>query len=246
MEAKSTARDPMTYLALALIAPVFAWSLLGLVGVETLRSMSRSDWASWVQAVGSIVAILASAFLVRWQVGKQHRLQLLQAEHAGLRSEFAFLVRVVKITEFAIGRLRNASAHLLSPETAKYFFEHRRYKGSIHLLQTAIEAFDPGRVSDPTDVLAVLQIQQSFSAAILALDDCHRYDGHTVDSVRETSKKTLDEAIRTLEGMGVGSLHYRLQLIGEILEVRVPQLHKTYPGEYDVDMTATAGADGIP
>lgn len=47
------------------------WAALGLVcfgGIGTLFDWNKSEWASWVQAIGSIGAILAAAFIATWQI----------------------------------------------------------------------------------------------------------------------------------------------------------------------------------
>lgn len=46
-----------------------------------LTGLSSSDWAAWVQAVGSIAAIFGAAGIAIWQAGKQHKTSL-AAVHA--------------------------------------------------------------------------------------------------------------------------------------------------------------------
>jgi len=67
--------DPLNWLLLALLAPLVSFALVQLIGVERLASLSATEWASWVQAVGSILAIIASIYVVN----RGHRLEL-QAE----------------------------------------------------------------------------------------------------------------------------------------------------------------------
>jgi hypothetical protein len=54
-------------------------------------SMTSSEWAAWVQAIGSIVAIFGAAGIAIWQANKQHAnsQQLLRLEHQLVRTEVA-------------------------------------------------------------------------------------------------------------------------------------------------------------
>lgn len=48
-----------------------------------LSGLSSSEWAAWVQAVGSVAAIFGAAGIAIWQAGKQHKssLEVVRAEH---------------------------------------------------------------------------------------------------------------------------------------------------------------------
>lgn len=56
-----------------------------------LTSLSSSEWASWVQAIGSILAIIGAAWIAIWQSAKQHKsaIDLMRIEHNLLRTELA-------------------------------------------------------------------------------------------------------------------------------------------------------------
>ena len=53
--------------------------------------LTSGDWAAWVQAIGTIIAILAAAWIARWQFKKQHQSALLlhKAEQRYTRIEQA-------------------------------------------------------------------------------------------------------------------------------------------------------------
>jgi Tfp pilus assembly protein FimT len=53
--------------------------------------MTSSEWATWVQAIGSIIAIFGAAGIAIWQSRKQHKssLELLSTEHRLARTEVA-------------------------------------------------------------------------------------------------------------------------------------------------------------
>jgi hypothetical protein len=63
-----------------------------LLWIPDLVCMQRSDWAAWVQALGSIAAIFGAAGVAIWQARKQHEdsLNLVRAE----RWHFAYAVLV--------------------------------------------------------------------------------------------------------------------------------------------------------
>jgi hypothetical protein len=56
-----------------------------------LSDLTSSEWASWVQAFGSIAAIFGATFIAIWQSKKQHAISLsvLRAEHRLARTEAA-------------------------------------------------------------------------------------------------------------------------------------------------------------
>lgn len=63
-----------------------------------LLCMTKGEWSGWVQAVGSVVAIMAGAGAVWWQVHTQHRLQAAERTAEAVRllkivGQFAFEVR---------------------------------------------------------------------------------------------------------------------------------------------------------
>jgi hypothetical protein len=56
-----------------------------------LPNLTSSEWAAWVQAIGSIAAIIGAAWIAIWQSRKQHKssLELLRTEHKLVRIEVA-------------------------------------------------------------------------------------------------------------------------------------------------------------
>lgn len=60
--------------------------------------MTKGEWSGWVQAVGSVIAIMAAASAVWWQVHTQHRLSSLERTAEAVRllkivGQFVFEVR---------------------------------------------------------------------------------------------------------------------------------------------------------
>lgn len=90
-----------------------------------LSNLSSSEWASWVQAIGSIAAIFGAAGIAVWQSRQQHNASL-----ALLRAEKQF------------SRIESAKA-LLSMS-----------KGALRLLENSVKAFpDRQAVHDTADGL---------------------------------------------------------------------------------------------
>ncbi|MET3371377.1 hypothetical protein ABIC89_000410 [Variovorax boronicumulans] len=75
------------------------WAALGLVlfiGLGVAFDWGKSDWAAWVQAVGSVVAIVATGRFVRWQ----HELESERQEREHRRASLQKL-RVIKELVYA-------------------------------------------------------------------------------------------------------------------------------------------------
>lgn len=58
--------------------------------------MTKAEWSGWVQAAGSVIAILASAFLLRYQM-MQERLRIKRAAVVRTRSFVAFLSAYIEL-----------------------------------------------------------------------------------------------------------------------------------------------------
>ena len=59
--------------------------------------LSSSDLAAWVQAIGSIAAVVGAVWIALWQSRKQHKasLDLLKAERASTKLETAKAVQML-------------------------------------------------------------------------------------------------------------------------------------------------------
>lgn len=84
--------------------------------------MPRSDWAAWVQAVGSIAAIFGAAGVAKWQARKQHKssLDLVRAEQQHFA--YALLVQVAEHSgrfEYMTRKLAELGPQITLPDAAK-------------------------------------------------------------------------------------------------------------------------------
>jgi len=77
-----------------------------------IGEMSSSEWAAWVQAVGSIAAILCAGGIAVWQSKQQHRtsLEVVRTEHRLARIEVA--KTLLSLSKSCL-RLLEHSAHQL-------------------------------------------------------------------------------------------------------------------------------------
>lgn len=82
-----------------------------------ISTLTSSEWASWVQAIGSIFAIVGTALIAIWQSHKQHQISLsvLRAEHRMIRIETAktlseFSKNVICVVEHVVKRLSDREA----------------------------------------------------------------------------------------------------------------------------------------
>jgi len=69
---RSVWRDPLVWLCTAPLTFIAGWAVVGIVGWENIRKVDGPTWAAWVQAFGSIAAIVG-AFAVATYQGRQQR-----------------------------------------------------------------------------------------------------------------------------------------------------------------------------
>ncbi|WP_092756716.1 hypothetical protein [Rhodoferax sp. OV413] len=103
-------------------------ALLALVLCGSLADLNKSEWASWVQAVGSIGAIVGAVFVTRMQIAASQRLEE-ERMHRG-RAGLAFVL----VDVFAnIAEVRN---YLMDPRL------QRRYFAAIHRAEVFQRSLD--------------------------------------------------------------------------------------------------------
>ena len=82
--------------------------------LNDITNIASSEWPAWVQAIGSIVAIIGAAGIAIWQSKKQHQnsLELLSAEHRLARLETAQALLSLSTSSL---KMLNHYAKLLPP-----------------------------------------------------------------------------------------------------------------------------------
>ena len=90
--------------------------------------LTSSEWAAWVQAIGSILAIIGATGIAIWQSSKQHKnsLELLSTEHRLARLEVA--QALLSLSTSSLRLLNNYSKQLPDREAV-----HNIGRGITHL-----------------------------------------------------------------------------------------------------------------
>ena len=98
------------------------------------KNMTSTEIASWVQAVGSVAAILAAAGIAIWQSKKQHEsaLKLFRNEQAHIRMEAAKTLAVLA---------RNCS------KAVEYFISQLNSRDSVYEVASGEKYFDFGQLN---------------------------------------------------------------------------------------------------
>lgn len=93
-----------------------------------LTNLSSSEWAAWVQAIGSIAAVIGTALVAIWQSRKQHQISLavLRTEHRLQREETSKALLVISRNTSreivrVIGQLHDRDAVHSIAEKSVYF-----------------------------------------------------------------------------------------------------------------------------
>jgi len=207
-ELKPVHRDPMTWLALALIAPVLIWVLISLIGPQTLQGMNKQDWAAWVQALGSIAAILVSACVVVWQVGKQHRLEVEHVRRTATVEELRRLEGYRDVAHLGYAQLANAMGALDTAERASEFQSTRRYSSNYDLIDETLQATDANAMSSADLVLATRAVRVAYREALREFDSAFLFEGIAESELRSSARGRMSRHISSL-GNNLSALERR-------------------------------------
>lgn len=127
----------------------YTLALLGLLAALWFRPPVK-DWPAWVQAVGSIAAIMAAVWIAQWQAGRERRDRL--EDRREIRKAVAGLARrMANIVDDYANTLIN------SPE----YVAHEGIDASdLLLIDAALERFDPSELVSAEGVLALEKIRR--------------------------------------------------------------------------------------
>ena len=107
-----------------------------------LSNLTSSEWASWVQAIGSIAAIVGSVLIAVWQANRQHQasLDLLRAEKRLARVESA--KALLSLSTGALRLLEHSARAFPNRESVHDTAEGRKYFdfGELRVVEGAIQA----------------------------------------------------------------------------------------------------------
>jgi len=127
--------------------------------------MSRSEWAAWVQAIGSVFAIFVSSGLVWWQVNKQHKHSMLEASRHQLEEELRVLENFAQVGGYAVRNFVAAyDALRYGDEGAMSFFRARDVAVHDDLVAVSLNGADHSRMSSASLTLALLGVRKKFAS----------------------------------------------------------------------------------
>jgi hypothetical protein len=176
--------------------------------------MTKSEWSGWVQAIGSILAILASALVIWWQVRKQHRLQVSAARQAGLGDELRRVEGFIQLAQLGYTGLHHAALSLADFANAVEFQDTQRYKLSFDLIGQSLSAVDVSLMSTASLDLATRATVRDFHGALEIYDQAFSLSGVEAFAIRRATHDSM---------MGkIGSITYNLR----ILQLRAAQVRE--------------------
>lgn len=148
------------------------------------------DWPAWVQAVGSVVAILTAIWVSHWEAERTRNERLedrqeLRRAIAGLARRLADLIE------------RDANAMINSP----LYFHHEGFSSSEYkLLEAALDRFDPSKLVSAEAVIALEELRRAGSSAPFFADMVaevaigDRYEEDPDESVRNWAGSASEAA----------------------------------------------------
>ena len=147
---------------------------IGMNELCLFTGMTSSEWAAWVQAVGSIAAIFGATGIAIWQSRKQHQnsLDLLRAEHRLTRTELARAL--LSLSTNCQRALAYCAAQFPDRESVHYIAEGRVHFdfNELQLIEGAVRAIPlhslPHRLVNLTMILSstVRQFRENVELAL--------------------------------------------------------------------------------
>lgn len=157
--------------------------------------MSISEWAAWVQAIGSIVAVIGAAAIAIWQARRQHRmgLELLHRERQSARVDVAHALEVLGT---------NAS------KAMQYIAALLKDRDAIHQAAEGIINCDLGemkRIDGRLTAIPLHELPSSLVTIAMTLSSTVRQFTEKVEWVikyhRRTSGEEFEDFFRTISAM---------------------------------------------
>ncbi|MCX4156157.1 MULTISPECIES: hypothetical protein [Paraburkholderia] len=175
--------------------------------VQNVWCLSKSDWASWVQALGSIAAILAAY----WLASRQQRLADRAAERERNRSRYRAANYAIAILEEATLAIGDFAVQLdLQRNIGHLNFELTRLDSSLAVLMTALHQPLPSEVLN--EVLVGLRAVQTQSRV------AHTIGNTTRANLEDLTKTHSEWATSALERVKGSREKWRFQLNEASLE----------------------------
>lgn len=146
------------------LAFVVVWTL---ISIGQRLELSKSDWAAWVQAVGSVAAIFAAAFAVWWQV----RLQGKAERRFRVQQEIDALSSVRALFRYASDCIGHAFVCCNDSTKLKHYLGFTFDLNELHHVRTALEETHVSEMPSPSMKMAFLSGRDYFVAALQTLHE---------------------------------------------------------------------------
>jgi hypothetical protein len=160
------------YIAAALLAGSAGMVAIGLVPWKWIHAEAAP---AWVQAVGSILAILTSAAVVWWQVGKQHRLQIDHEARSKLDAERETLLAFTALAQHAHHLLERVWQITIEPQDAQAYFRTQLEADGLDLVQQALNGYSPVGLPHAGSVMALLAVRRAIDLRFAEIYSLRNY-----------------------------------------------------------------------
>lgn len=157
--------------------------------------MPRTDWASWTQAGGSILAILATGFFVWWQ----NRLQVQAQRHRDNRAERDELNSTVGLLKIARDKLEIACNHLGQANTMEQYLKDIYPMHMMWATRDALDLIDSKSVPESLHILMLIQAKAAASLAFKDLEGLSNASTHERALKRESVQLNAMGAIACID-----------------------------------------------
>lgn len=177
--------------------------------------LTSAEWAAWVQAIGTIVAVLAAATIAVWQSKKQHQSALVlhkeEQRHARLEQAKTLLTLCHNCTK-----------------AAKHFAEQMHDRESVHKIASKETYFDFGELQalqSATTNIPLYSLPSTLLTHAMILGATIRQFKQTIDMAIELHRKMdadqFQELFKTL-----GEMNESLELTCGDIEAAVQLVQK--------------------
>lgn len=168
-----------------------------------LSNMSSSDWAAWAQAIVSALAIVAGAFAVRWQVGRQAQ----DARRAPWVAQHDYTRSVRAVVLLAAARVTEATDVWVSEHSMAPYFQLGQYDAAVwRNIAEEVKATNLAGLNNPYLAVRFRLAQGQFTKAQQMMEHCAAANGNVdvpmarlTPSVLGSAQKSLTEFIDELD-----------------------------------------------
>jgi len=175
-----------------------------------LSNMSSAEWAAWVQAVGSILAILGAVGVAVWQTNKQHgnALALLAAERQLEKRELARTLTILA---------KNCA------KAASFFADALRDREAVYNIAEGLEPLDVGELTKLDTAISAIPLHELPSSLVtptMLLGSTIRQFREKIEMVlrlhRQMDAAAFEDFFRTLQEMSESLSATSSEIGGEV------------------------------